>query len=262
MLVYNYNPLDKENRPTAIWLTLLYLAILWTAIEAPLSFVLNYKVENFNLWWDGFMCSIFLLDIYLRLTDKLQLPKSNFEGLEVEYGPQQRPYHKSWWLVIDIFTSLPFDIIASLFGLSLPTKVLSALRLLRIIRVVKLRAIFSFVEFLPKSVKVSLAISGVIVALHWFACGWMLITPRPELDPWSYYNVSLYWTVTTLTTVGYGDITPHTNIGRLYTMGVMLIGVASYGIIIGNFSRMIMLADKHNEEKKEKMTTLHSFLRY
>src|SRR5690606_38409804 len=149
-------------------------------------------------------------------------------------------YHKSVWLPVDIFTSIPFDLIVSLFGLGISPQILSALRLCRIIRVARLRSVFNIFDLLPKAMKIFLGASVVIVALHWFACGWMLITPRPELDPYSYYNVSIYWAVTTLTTVGYGDITPQTNFGRIYTMGVMLIGVATYGVIIGNFSRMIM----------------------
>lgn len=263
IMLYNYNPLDKENHPTMFWLGVLFLAILWTAIEAPLSFVLDYKVENFDLYWDAAFCCIFMLDIYFRLTGKLKLPKHNIHYLgQDETKNVDVPYHKTLWLPVDILTSLPFDIIVSALGLAVPVKVLSLLRLCRIIRVVKLRTLLDIADFLPKAVKIGVAVSGVVLALHWIACGWMLITPRPDLDPWSYYNVSLYWTVTTLTTVGYGDITPQTNIGRLFTMGVMLIGVATYGIIIGNFSRMIMLADRHNEEKKEKMNNLHSFLKY
>jgi hypothetical protein len=261
-MFYNYNPTDKENRPTMIWLGVLFVAIVWTAFEAPVSFVMDYKVEEHDLWWDSFFCSIFFIDVYLRLTNKLKLPN---HSKIMDIGEQEKPetpYYKSLWLPIDIFTSLPFDVIVSLLGLSFPAKVLSVLRLCRIIRVVKLRSLLGIIDFLPKTVKVALAVSGVMLAIHWIACGWMLINPRPDLDPYSYYNVSLYWAVTTLTTVGYGDITPQTNLGRLYTMGVMMIGVASYGIIIGNFSRMIMMADKYKEERKEKMNNLHQFMRY
>src|SRR5690606_25200673 len=150
--------------------------------------------------------------IYLRMTSKLKLPR---HGDAIENASNnivvERPYHKTWWPLIDFFTSLPLDIIATVLGLSVPAKILSSMRLLRLVRVVKLRSIYSILDLLPKFIKIILAVSAVMVTLHWFACGWMLITPRPDLDSWSYYNVSIYWTVTTLTTVGYGDITPQTN---------------------------------------------------
>jgi hypothetical protein len=261
-MLYSYNPSDKENIKTIIWHGVLLIAIVYTAIEAPVSFVLDYKVEESNMWWDGLFCSIFLFDVVLRLRGKLALPSPHKHHFVALVDPSPKDYHKSLWLPIDIFTSLPFDIIAYALGLSVPARVLSTLRLLRIVRLVKLRTLISLLDFLPKFIKASLAIMAVVVAIHWIACGWMLITPRPEMDPWSFYNVSLYWTITTLTTVGYGDITPVSNLGRLYTMGVMIIGVGTYGIIIGNFSRMIMLHDKYKEEKKEKLSNLHLFFKH
>lgn len=261
-MFYNYNPSDKENRPTMIWLGVLFLAICWTAFEAPISFVLDYKVEEYNLWWDGFFCTIFMVDIVLRLTNKLKLPDHNKWDLDSENHKMAKPYHKSLWLPVDIFTSLPFDIIVSALGFSVPVKLLSALRLMRIIRIVKLRTLYDIMDFLPKWVKIGLAASGVLMLIHWIACGWMIINPQTGLEPVTYYNMAIYWTITTLTTVGYGDITPTTNVARIYTMAIMLVGAATYGIIIANFSRLIMLADKYKEERKEKMANLHQFMKY
>lgn len=244
-----------------IWLGVLFVAILWTAFETPISFVLDFKIEESHLWLDGFFCSIFLIDVFLRLTNRLKLPENTKDSL-TEENKDPKPYYKTLWFPVDLFTSIPFDIIAALLGLGVTAQVLNVLRLCRIVRVVKLRSLLSILELLPKPVKVVMVASTVMLAIHWIACSWMLINPRPELDYISYYNVSLYWAVTTLTTVGYGDITPSTNIGRLFTMGVMLIGVGVYGIIIGNFSRLMMQADKYAEEKKEKMNNLKQFMKY
>ena len=46
-----------------------------------------------------------------------------------------------------------------------------------------------------------------------------------HLEKWSYFD-SLYFTITTLTTVGYGDLTPQTFYGRLFTMFYMVFGIS------------------------------------
>lgn len=260
-MYYNYNPSDTENRPTMIWLGILTFGVIWTVFEAPLSFVLKIRIEEYNMWWDGLFCSIFMIDIVLRLKNKLKLPEQSKHEYSDE-AKQIAPYHKTIWFPIDVLTALPFDIIAHGLGLTVPASVLSALRLCRLLRIVKLRFIFDIFDFIPKQIKVILVITSVMTIVHWISCGWMLINPNPTLDPTTFYNLSLYWAVTTLTTVGYGDITPQTNMARVYTMVVMLFGVSIFGLLISHFFRMMMIADKYTEERKEKMHNLKEFLKY
>jgi len=257
MMFYNYNPKDKENRFTMVWLGFLFLTIMYTAFEAPISFVMEYDVEEHNIWWDGLFSLVFFTDIALRLTGRLKLPgETSDDQIPVT------PYSKSIWLPIDLITSIPFDIVAAVLGLSIPLKVLSILRLVRVIRVVKLRTLIDIFDFLPKWAKASLVVGTIMTIIHWIACGWMIVNPQTQFDAITFYNHSLYWTITTLTTVGYGDITPTTNVGRVYTMAIMLVGAATYGIIIANFSRLIMLADKYKEERKGKMNGMMQFMKY
>lgn len=251
----SYNISDKGNRLTLFGVTIVFLCVVWTCFEAPLSFVLNKELKEHNLWWDGLFSLVFSLDIYFKVKNKYNMPSIDQDQSTVEY-------HKSKWLWIDIIASIPYDIVASLFGLHIVNHTIMAIRLLRVARIVKIRAIFKFSNFFPRSIKIILALTAISLIIHVIACGWMVITPRTDLDIVSFYNVSLYWAISTLTTVGYGDITPVTNIGRAYTMIVMVIGAASYGIIIGNFSKMIMLADKYKEEKKEKLNSLNQFMKY
>jgi voltage-gated potassium channel len=233
---------------------------MYTAFEAPVSFVMEYDVAEHNMWWDGLFSIIFFTDIILRLTGKLKLP-NHTENVEISESVTST-YLCSGWLPVDILTSMPFDIIAAVLGLSIPLRVLSLLRLARLVRIIKLRSLIKIFDVLPKWAKASLIVGTVMTIIHWIACGWIIVNPQTQLDPITFYNHALYWTITTLTTVGYGDITPTTNIGRVYTMAIMLVGAATYGIIIANFSRLIMLADKYKEEKKSKMNGMMEFMKY
>ena len=53
-------------------------------------------------------------------------------------------------------------------------------------------------------------------------------------DFWKQYTTSLYWSLSTLSTVGYGDITPSTDEEKVLSMVVMLFGSVLYATIIGN----------------------------
>lgn len=259
-MLYTYNPKDKENIPTIIWLSMIFMGVVWTAVEAPLSFVLGYIPEVPNLAFEALLSLIFIVDVALRLKGKLKLPENlKWDSPEV-FEP--RPYSKSIWFPIDLITCLPLDLIVYYSEAGLSWELLVALRLARLARLTRARDLIGLMDHLPKAVRAIIFITGIFLAIHFISCGWMLLNPRTDLDPVSYYNISLYWTITTLTTVGYGDIVPQTNMARIFTMGVMLIGVATYGVIIGNFSRMIMLADRYREERKEKMAGLNQFLKF
>ncbi len=113
----------------------------------------------------------------------------------------------------------------------------------------------------PWSIKGPVITSMVVLAIHGISFGWLII--EGYQDEWvTAYNKAFYWSMTTLTTIGYGDITPTSNISRVYTTFIMVIGVGVYGIIFGNISRMLLNADRHKEAKKEKINDISAFLKH
>jgi hypothetical protein len=54
------------------------------------------------------------------------------------------------------------------------------------------------------------------------------------------YITSIYWVITTLTTVGYGDIKGYTTEEYLYTMGVEFIGIGFFSFIMGSINRIVI----------------------
>lgn len=74
------------------------------------------------------------------------------------------------------------------------------------------------------------------------------------------YTVSLYWAVTTLTTMGYGDITPHLVLEYIYSTVVMLMGVSFYAYIASNVSIVLSNMDETGSEYRENMEKLSEFM--
>ena len=69
--------------------------------------------------------------------------------------------------------------------------------------------------------------------------------------------ISCYYALTTLSTVGYGDYFPISNKERLVAIFVMLMGVAFFSYIMGNFIEIISNYDKKMGEVVNKNSDLH-----
>ncbi|HUI72748.1 MAG TPA: cyclic nucleotide-binding domain-containing protein, partial [Spirochaetia bacterium] len=77
------------------------------------------------------------------------------------------------------------------------------------------------------------------------------------------YVRAVYWTVTTIATIGYGDYTPShdSNLQIIYTMIVMIFGVGMYGYIIGNVANLIANIDVARANYQAKMEEINDYLR-
>ena len=104
----------------------------------------------------------------------------------------------------------------------------------------------------------------IAAILHIVACLWIYITESRELIHsapfFEVYTNALYWTITTMTTVGYGDFVPKTIIAKFFTMSIMILGVAAYGVVIAQVSKMILNMDLRASESREKLERLSHIL--
>jgi len=100
------------------------------------------------------------------------------------------------------------------------------------------------------------------VMCHWLACGmnvagtkWML-TAGGELG----YMNAVYWAMTTLTTVGYGDVIPSGDSEYVYAICCMVIGGSFYGYLIGKLSSTIAEQDRNRKAFTDKMDEMQDWL--
>ena len=73
------------------------------------------------------------------------------------------------------------------------------------------------------------------------------------------YLVALYWALTTLTTVGYGDITPRTESERGFALIVLLIACLVYGVFVGEVSSLARSLDRHATLKREHLDVVKDY---
>lgn len=100
--------------------------------------------------------------------------------------------------------------------------------------------------------------------VHSLACAWIAMgsgTAGPDPDKITEYIKAIYWTFTTLTTVGYGDISAKTNIQMLYTCGVQVLGVGVFGFVLSNVASLLSRNDAAREHHMDNLDRVETFMK-
>ncbi len=105
---------------------------------------------------------------------------------------------------------------------------------------------------------------GLFLSAHWITSGWIALrgSAAAQEASWTAYINALYWCVTTLSTVGYGDVTPANNFQTLYAIVVMILGVGVYAYVIGNIATILTNIDPARSRYLQHIERLGAFIRY
>ncbi len=130
--------------------------------------------------------------------------------------------------------------------------VVRILRLLRVFRVLKLAHFLQETETLIAAVRASsrkiVVFLFSVIALA-TVMGTVMYLVEGEENGFTSIPHSVYWAIVTLTTVGYGDITPHTTLGRFIASVIMIMGYGIIAVPTGIFSLELRAAAKARDAR-------------
>jgi voltage-gated potassium channel len=236
-------------------LSLLYDIVMLTAITAsiiPLMFAKDYPVFHTI---EQVTVTIFIIDYLLRwLTADYRLGKGGWSFVL---------YPFTGWAIIDLLSILP--------GLHILSDTFKIFRLTRMLRLLRILRLFKFIRYTDKIQVLArvvqkerkVLVSVLAVALFYvFLTALIMFNAEPHFDPengsetFGTFFDALYWATVTLTTVGYGDMIPVTDIGRFISMISSLFGVAIIalpsGVITASYLEEIRKTREQEENTQDK----------
>jgi voltage-gated potassium channel len=150
-------------------------------------------------------------------------------------SPQPLRYATSFFGIVDLVSVLPTYL--ALFFPELYALIdVRVLRLLRVFRVLKLAAYVNEYQSLANALiasrrKILVFLSAVLMLV--VVMGTIMYVVEGPQNGFTSIPTSVYWAITTMTTVGFGDITPKTDLGRLISSAMMLLGWGTLAVPTG-----------------------------
>lgn len=206
-------------------------SIIVTVLDSVASLHLDLGVWFYALEW------LFTLAFTLEYLIRLAVVKRPLR------------YAGSFFGVVDLLSVLPTWISLVMVG-SQYLLVIRALRILRIFRVLKLSRYVGEANLLWSTLvrtrrKILIFVSTILTLVLIF--GALMYLVEGPANGFTSIPKSMYWAVVTMTTVGFGDITPKTVLGQLLTSLIMLVGYSIIAVPTGIFTAELasgMLAQK------------------
>lgn len=216
----------------------LIVAILISVLVVMLDSMASFNSSHGTLltWAEYGLTAIFTLEYLARLVCV------------------RRPwrYARSFFGIVDLLTVLPSYL--TLFFPELYVLVdVRVLRLLRVFRVFKMTAYLQEFSNLALALRASsrkILVFLCVVLMVVVIMGTVMYLVEGPVHGYTSIPISIYWAITTLTTVGFGDITPKTDLGRLIASMMMLLGWGVLAVPTG-----IVTAEMSAQRRSVKPTT-------
>jgi voltage-gated potassium channel len=200
-----------------ILLWLIVFSVLAVILESIPEVSVNYRDELFYI--ELFFTALFTLEYIIRIA----------------VSPRPLKYMFSYLGIIDLLGIMPFYI-----SLLIPDyRYLMVFRLLRMLRVFRILRLFRFLKeserlftALRASMYKIIVFTAFILTIVVLLATVMYVVEGPE-NGFESIPQSIYWTIVTITTVGYGDITPQTAIGKWIASIIMLCGYVIIAVPTG-----------------------------
>lgn len=216
--------------------------LLWAILLSVLTVILEsikpvrVKYGDILFFAEWFFTILFTIEYFIRIW----------------VSRKKMKYIQSTLGIIDFLSIIP-TYFSLLFVGAHYLMAIRILRLLRVFRIFKLNYFLNQGEIIVLALKASakkisiflFAILNIVVVI-----GTLMYVVEGEASGFDSIPRSIYWAIVTITTVGYGDISPQTPLGQFISSIIMIIGYSIIAVPTGIFSAEFVRQSNPKEEKR------------
>ncbi|OIV99937.1 hypothetical protein TanjilG_26275 [Lupinus angustifolius] len=257
-----------------VWQSFLTVLVIYTAWVSPFEFGFLKKPKAPLSITDNVVNGFFAMDIFLTFFVAF-INKSTY--LLVDDQKQIAWKYTRTWLAFDVISTVPSELIQKI-----SPKPLQSYGLFNMLRLWRLRRVSDFFSRMEKDrnynyfhVRCVKLICITLFAVHCAACFYYLVAARYH-DPkrtwigatmdnfleqslWTRYVTSMYWSITTLTTVGYGDLHPVNSSEMIFDIFYMLFNLGLTAYLIGNMTNLVVHGTSRTRKFRDAIQAASSF---
>ncbi|KAK3011337.1 hypothetical protein RJ639_011724 [Escallonia herrerae] len=270
------SPMDSRYR---CWETFMVLLVAYTAWVYPFEVAFLKSSPKRPLYIaDTIVDAFFAVDIILTFFVAYIDPKTH---LLIRDSRKIVTRYVSTWFLMDVASTIPFEALAFLF--TGKHKVGLSLNLLGILRFWRLRRVKQFFTRLEKDIRFSYfwvrcarLFAVTLFTVHSAGClAYLLADQYPhegrtwigakdpnfrETSHWIRYISAMYWSITTMTTVGYGDLHAVNTVEMIFIFFFMLFNLGLTAYIIGNMTNLVVEGTRRTMEFRESIESASNFV--
>ncbi|CAH8483487.1 unnamed protein product [Schistosoma haematobium] len=272
------------------WDWIIFLLTGYTCIIIPYSVAFGHDTlseESIYFAVEHIVDIIFFIDIVLNFHTTFV----GSSGAVISDPVLIRLNYLKGWFIVDLISSLPFGILAVFSDQTTLVNLSSILKLARLLRLCRvLRKLDQYLEYVASILLIMLFC--FILLAHWLACVWYLIGMHDLKDKiyhgwiihlmnettgpknWSntsleeylpsqsmLYMTSFYFTLSVITSIGFGNVAANTISEKVVSIIFMLIGALVYATIFGNVATILQQTHATRARLRQLMSSVKDFLR-
>ena len=171
-------------------------------------------------------------------------------GVRIYYAPSRWAYMTSFFGIIDLLSIAPFLLTIGLVDLR-STRVLRLLRVLRLFKVARYSRALKLLRESFKEIRTELVVFVLFTLMITYLISVGIYHFEHQVQPDKFGSVpqSMWWTIVTLTTVGYGDVFPITVGGKIFTGFILFVGLGIVSIPSGLIAASLTKTIKDTQQE-------------